>query len=145
MLQQLTIGIAIIVITIVIQALLMATSTKLLRKAGPWLMSPPFDFKNAITLAGLASWLVLGMALEVGIWAITFQVVGAFDAFEPSLYFSIVTFTTLGYGDIVLDADWRLLAGLAAANGLIIFGLNTAFLIEFSSRVRSARNEKEVE
>lgn len=142
MIHQLTIGIAIIVVTIIVQALFMATATRVLVQAGAWLYRPPFLIKNAFALAGITSWLVIAMSIEVAIWAISFQLVEAFDAFEPSLYFSIVTFTTLGYGDIIPDADWRLLAGLTAADGLIIFGLNTAFLVEFVTRVQKVQNAK---
>jgi voltage-gated potassium channel Kch len=49
--------------------------------------------------------------------------------FERALYFSIVTYTTLGYGDIVLDENWRLLSSFQAANGIIIFGWTTAVII----------------
>ena len=62
-----------------------------------------------------------------------------FDNMEPALYFSIVTFSTLGYGDIVLDPQWRILGSLTAANGLIIVGLNTAVLVEAIARIRAAQ------
>ncbi len=65
---------------------------------------------------------------------------GTFDAFEPARYFSVVSFTTLGFGDIVLAAEWRLLSGLSAANGLLVFGLSTAFLVEFLTRLRQAQS-----
>ena len=41
----------------------------------------------------------------------------------------MVTFTTLGYGDVLLDEEWRLLASFEAANGIIIFGWTTAIII----------------
>jgi hypothetical protein len=47
----------------------------------------------------------------------------------------MVSFTTLGFGDVTLPHDWRLLSGIIAANGLILFGLNTAFLIEILNRL----------
>ncbi|MEM9736953.1 MAG: ion channel, partial [Pseudomonadota bacterium] len=52
-----------------------------------------------------------------------------------ALYFSVVAFTTLGFGDVLLPQEWRLLAGLSAANGLLIFGVSTAFLVEVFRRV----------
>ena len=66
--------------------------------------------------------------LEIGVWAVTYLAVGAIGGFEKALYFSAVTFTTLGYGDIVLDEGWRLLAGFEAANGIIMFGWTTALV-----------------
>jgi Flp pilus assembly protein protease CpaA len=66
---------------------------------------------------------------ESSLWAVTYIFLGAFQTFESALYFSIVTFTTLGYGDITLDENWRLLSSIEAAIGIIIFGWSTALII----------------
>jgi hypothetical protein len=47
----------------------------------------------------------------------------------------MVTFTTLGYGDVLLDERWRLMAAFEAANGIIIFGLTTAVVVAVVQRV----------
>lgn len=73
--------------------------------------------------------------LEVMLWAYTFILVGAIESFEPALYFSMVTFTTLGYGDMLLEENWRLLGSFAAANGIIMFGWTTAIVIAVVQRV----------
>ncbi|MGI9570612.1 MAG: potassium channel family protein, partial [Desulfobulbia bacterium] len=67
--------------------------------------------------------------VEAGIWAITFTKLEALPDFLTAFYFSTVTYTTLGYGDIVLDDKWRLLASFEAANGVIMFGWTTALVI----------------
>ena len=64
--------------------------------------------------------------IEVLAWALTFMCLGAIEKLEEALYFSTVTFTTLGYGDITLSETYRLLASVEAANGIIIFGWSTA-------------------
>ena len=51
-----------------------------------------------------------------------------FSSFSESVYFSLVTFTTLGYGDISLNSDWRLLSGLEAINGIMLIGWSTAMM-----------------
>jgi voltage-gated potassium channel Kch len=61
--------------------------------------------------------------------------IGAFQSFEQALYFSIVTFTTLGYGDITLESNWRLLASFEAASGIIIFGWSTAIIVAVVQRL----------
>jgi branched-subunit amino acid transport protein AzlD len=67
--------------------------------------------------------------IESSIWAVSYMVVNAVPAFEHAFYFSIVTFTTLGYGDITLNESWRLLASFEAAVGIIIFGWSTAIVM----------------
>jgi len=54
---------------------------------------------------------------------------GALQKIEAALYFSTVTFPTLGYEDILLDEKWRLMAAFEAANGIILFGLTTAVFV----------------
>jgi voltage-gated potassium channel Kch len=73
--------------------------------------------------------------VEVSIWAGTYLVLKAIQGFEHALYFSLVTFTTLGYGDVVLDEHWRLLASFEAVNGIILFGWTTAIVLAVVQRV----------
>jgi len=68
-------------------------------------------------------------AVHASAWAATYVVVDAIQGFEEALYFSMVTFTTLGYGDITLAESWRLLAAFEAANGCIMFGWTTAIVV----------------
>ena len=62
---------------------------------------------------------------------------GVIDTFEAALYFSTSTFTTVGYGDIVLEPGWRVLAAIESANGFLLLGWSTAFLLQVVSRMRS--------
>ena len=73
--------------------------------------------------------------LEVLLWAATYHLLNALEGFEPAFYFSMVTFTTLGYGEIVLEEQWRLLASFEAANGIIMFGWTTAIILAAVQRI----------
>ena len=86
--------------------------------------------------------LFLVSLVEVMIWASTYLALNAIEGFERALYFSMVTFTTLGYGEIVLDEHWRLLASFQAANGIIMFGWTTAIVIAVVQHVYFAGYEK---
>jgi voltage-gated potassium channel Kch len=79
--------------------------------------------------------LVIPIVLDVTIWAIFYYVQEALPSFEESLYFSTVTFTTVGYGDIVLGSEWRQLATFEAMNGWIIFGWATALIMTVVQRL----------
>ena len=73
--------------------------------------------------------------LEILAWALMYVSVGAIDGFEKALYFSTVTFTTLGYGDVLLSEKWRLLGSFEAANGIILFGWSTAVVMAAVQKV----------
>jgi len=139
MLTQLLIGSAVICGTVVIHVLFINILSYFLAKHGKWLKTPPQLFKSTIILISMVLWLVAGLTVSSWLWAGVFLLNGVFEQLEPALYFTVVTFTTLGYGDIVISQEWRLLASLTAVNGLIIVGLNTAFLVEALSRINSAQ------
>ncbi len=142
MLQQLIIGTFIIALTVVIQVLFIGAVTEVLQRLGNWLATPPFSRKTIIVLITTVFWLIIGISVCAWVWAAVFLLLEVFHELEPAVYFSVVTMTTLGYGDIILDAKWRLLSGLTAVNGLIIFGLTTAFLVEFIFQLRKAQNKR---
>lgn len=83
-----------------------------------------------ITLVlGLTFHIVIAIhAIEAWAWAAVYYLLDEFTSFESALYFSVVTSTTLGYGDITLSERWRILGSFEAMGGLILFGVSTAFL-----------------
>ena len=84
---------------------------------------------------------VLGLfaihTVQIWLYAIVYDALGVVPTFEAALYYSICSFTTVGYGDVVLDADWRLMGAIESANGFLLLGWSTAFLISVVSRLRS--------
>ena len=67
--------------------------------------------------------------LDILLWAWVYRFVGAIQGLEASLYFSGITFTTVGYGDITLAKCWQLLSVGEAVNGVLMAGWSTALLI----------------
>ena len=74
--------------------------------------------------------------LEAALWAEFYIWKGCFPDRETAYYFSLMTYTTVGYGDVVLPRAWRLLGGLEAMTGLLLFGWSTAMLLALTSRFR---------
>ena len=68
-------------------------------------------------------------------WAVIFLLISDLPDLATSFYFATVTYTTLGYGDIVLGQDARLVATFCAVTGLLTFGIRTAFLIGVLGKV----------
>ena len=90
---------------------------------------------RGFVIALLVLVMFLVSVLDAVLWAYAYVQVGAIPDFEAALYFSMVTFTTLGYGDLTLEADWRLLASFEAANGIIMFGWTTALIVAYLQRI----------
>ena len=86
-------------------------------------------------VSGVVILMFLASLMEVLVWAVTYLTLNAIQGFERALYFSMVTFTTLGYGDVVLAEQWRLLSSFEAANGIIMFGWTTAIVIAAVQRL----------
>jgi len=66
--------------------------------------------------------------IEASLWAAFYYVRGLFDDFETALYFSLVTYGTIGFGDVVLPQSWRLLSGIEGISGVLLCGLSAAFI-----------------
>jgi ion channel len=74
------------------------------------------------------SMLMVAHLVEVAIWSIAYSFVGAAPRDSDDLYFAFVNYTTLGYGDVIPVARWRLLGPLTAMNGVLLFGWSTAVI-----------------
>jgi len=88
----------------------------------------------------------LGHILQFATWAWLFVYLGEFTDFNTAFYHSTVNFTSLGYGDLVMSEKWRLLGGLEAANGVMMFGLTAGTLLAvmnwlFTRRVNAFRGK----
>ena len=79
--------------------------------------------------------------IEIWLWAVLYIWLGAFEVMDTALYFSTVTFTTLGYGDITLTPRWRLLSSFEAGNGVILLGVSTAFVFAVIQIMYKAQTE----
>jgi hypothetical protein len=134
MILQLTTGTVIMIINAAIQAEMFSAFARRLESLILWLRRRFKRFANTAAIVIGALFVVFVHTIQVWIWAATFYLAGVFDGWEPALYFSLVSFSTVGFGDITLGPDWRLLSGLTAANGFISFGWSTAYMVEMVRR-----------
>jgi len=84
-----------------------------------------FDIAIVVRAIALA---LMAHLIEIAVWAVLFVICGEFADFGTAYYHSAVNYTTLGYGDMVMSASWRLLGPLEAANGMLLFGVTTAMV-----------------
>ena len=83
--------------------------------------------------------------LEVFIWASAYWLLvplSEIKTFETAFYFSLVTFTSLGYGDVTLGPQWRIISGMEALNGVLLVGWTTAFLYAVLQRIWKFSHQK---
>jgi hypothetical protein len=85
-------------------------------------------FEAAGLLTTVLLIMLAGNLVQVGLWAWMFLARGEFELYGTAFYHSLVNFSTLGYGDIVMSERSRLLGGLEAANGILMLGLTTSVL-----------------
>jgi len=83
----------------------------------------------------LALWMVLLHLTEITVWATMYVWNRALPDLPSALYFSVVTYTTTGYGDVVLPPPWRLDAGIEALTGILMCGWSTGFFFAIVSRL----------
>jgi voltage-gated potassium channel len=96
---------------------------------------------DAIAVAGAAIGLFVLHAVEIWLYAAVYAVSGALGSLEEALYFSTSTYTTVGYGDVVLPRGWRMLGAIEGANGIILLGWSTAFFVAVVGRLRTLELE----
>lgn len=78
---------------------------------------------------------VLAHTIQVWIWAGAWIIGDVMPDWNSALYFSLVTYTTLGYGDIVLGPGLRIFGAFASVAGLLAFGLSTAYMVALMTRL----------
>ena len=142
MLLQIALGSGLLVLNVILMALAALVLESAFRTVHPWLIAPPQRPKLVLMLVAVGLWVLGVITVGVWIWALSLHLVGAFATFEEAVYFSLVCFTTLGFGDVLLPAEWRILSGMTAANGFLNFGLLTALLIEALRQIRLGQVER---
>ena len=82
----------------------------------------------------VAGWVLLLHLLEISLWAVVYAWKNCMPDLDSAFYFSAVTYTTTGYGDIVLPQAWRMVGAVEALTGILMCGWSTAFFFTVVSR-----------
>lgn len=100
----------------------------------------------ALLIVTLFAGIMLLHFIQTSLWAVFYYAQGLFSDFETSLYFSMVSFTTIGYGDVLLPRKWRLLGVIEGFSGVMLCGISAAFMFAvinavFQTRLRQRSNQ----
>lgn len=141
MLNNLLLGLPVMVLSLLLQTVLLVVIVRyylnhryVLDNGTIW---PTLVLINVIMLL-----LVMGNLGQIAVWALLFQLLGEFDQFGLAFYHSAVNFGSLGYGDIVMSEEHRLLGALEAINGVLMIGVSTASLMTPFKNVLQLTMEK---
>jgi voltage-gated potassium channel Kch len=138
MLELSLVGALLISLTVVIHAFgttywVRFLVSRYVQEDGQW-----YSRKSMRILIGTGLVLVGLHVIQIIMWAVTYRALvppAELATLETAIYFSFVTFTTLGYGDITLSEGWRLLSGIEAMNGILLVGWSTAVLFAVVQRM----------
>ena len=131
-------------------AALMLIGTSAIHGAAMTFAMYKWEFQNPDTVrartrlfwvSGTVLLMFLASVAEVLLWSVTYLILNAIEGAEQAFYFSMVTYTTLGYGDVLLDERWRVLGSFEAANGIIMFGWTTAIVVAVVHRLYMRRDD----
>jgi hypothetical protein len=134
MLSQLLIAWCLLASSVVIHAYGVTSALRWLRRQAiaPGLRSWTWLFVR------LAAWIVLLHVVEITVWAFPYVLLRAMPDVQSAVYFSAVTYTTTGYGDLVLPPRWRLIGAVEALTGILMCGWSTGFFFAVLSRMFEA-------
>ncbi len=133
MVAKLAIAFVLLAATVLVHAAGLSLVMRRLR-FGPAIGAPQFP-PRVWLLIRLATWVIGIHVLEIAGWALFYWGKQCFPDLESALYYSVVTYTTVGYGDLTLPKGWRLLGGVEALTGILMCGWSAGFFFAVVSRV----------
>jgi hypothetical protein len=131
MISRLTVGFAVMALCVVVHAVGIAGALRWLRA---WVRDGPTFWRTIRLLIVVAFWVLVLHLAEISAWAVLYVWNGAIADIASALYFSAVTYTTTGYGDIVLPPPWRIDGAMEALTGILMCGWSTGFFFAVVSR-----------
>lgn len=138
---QLLIASAMVAANIVIHLVGLGLLLAVMRRHGAHLMTKRAAILQAFILMGVAFGLFALHTIEIWGYAILYYAIGASQSFEAALYYSTATYSTIGYGDVLLDHNWRILGAIEGGNGVILLGWSTAFFVSVVARLRTLEHD----
>jgi hypothetical protein len=141
MLRQLLIALCLMAVCVVIHATGVVSALK-------WLRGQPISVQRSWSVRWLfirlAGWMILLHLGEIVVWGLMYFWRGAIVDVAAALYFSAVTYTTTGYGDLLLPTEWRLVGAVEALTGILMCGWSTGFFFAVVSRVAESRTRSAI-
>ena len=134
MVPNLSPGTFLISVTVVVHTVGLVVLTRWMSWIVPWFRLHRHSLGKTIAMVTTMLGIFLVHTIEIWLWAFAYLATGVVRDLEAAVYFSTVTFSTVGYGDITPPPEWRVFAALEAMNGFILIGWSIAYLVAASTR-----------
>lgn len=128
MLNELLIAFAIVAICVAIHTVAMLLFAERMFRRFAIYGSRSGITHHAFVLILVFSVVIFLHLVETSLWAVFYYGRSLFNDFETALYFSLISYTTIGFGDVVLPQNWRLLGAIEGISGVLLCGVSTAFI-----------------
>jgi len=128
MLTNLFLGLPTMVLCLMLQVVLLGVATRYYLRYQSKVGSDSY-WSSLLIISGVMLLLLIGNLGQIAVWALLFRLLEEFQEFSDAFYHSAVNFGSLGYGDIVMSEQHKLLGALEAINGVLMIGISTAALM----------------
>ena len=125
------------ILTVIIQIVGLTGLIWIMRRRTSHFVRLVYVLEQMGVILAVALGLFVMHGLQILAYALTYHGLKLFDDFETSLYFSTGSFTTVGYGEVFIEGPWRMLGAMESANGFLLLGWSTIFLLSVLTRLRS--------
>jgi hypothetical protein len=144
MILQLLFCLALASVTVILHAV--GTVHVVMPASGVWNWKKEFSppLRPVFALTRLVSLLLVLHLVEISVWAAAFTAANVLPDFETSLYYSLKSYTTVGYGDVLPPNSWRLLGPFEAAVGILMLGWSTGIIVAAVQRIYGNRSSDSI-
>ena len=136
--QQLAVGAGMIAVCVVIHGVALFTLQRLmstLKAVRHIEAAEALSFGGTILTLAMVFALIFVHFVEIWLFAFLYDFLGALPTFQDSLYYSTISYSTVGYNDEQISPNWRMIAALESILGIILLGWSTAFFVRTLKRL----------
>lgn len=149
MLTEVIVAFAIVAISVVLHMTALVLFAEWLFKRKALVYGFPGLKNHLFVLIAVFAVVIFLHLAEAAVWATFYWWQNLFESFETALYFSLISYTTIGFGDVVLPKTWRLLGAVEGVSGVLLCGVSTAFIfavvtVLFRARIQGGTEPAQV-
>ena len=119
----------------ILHVIAIAMLTDYLSRLGQSLSHRGRFVRVSVVVGAAFGMITVSHTVQVWIWAKAFLLMGVIEDLNTSLYFALVTYSTVGYGDVTLGPGSRIFGTFAGVSGVLTLGVSTAILVALMGRL----------